>query len=288
MDNLQNALKLEILIQSQLLKQCRKTLAHAPKGRLYARSRLTQISYYQIYKRKSASGWKNVQKNITNNPSMIEALTEKMVAQDTIKACFGNIPLLKKTLSKYKPYGQEELLSNLPEKYQSALTLCREKKIYDWLTAPYEKAPFDPEQHIHETAYGELVRSKSEVIIANALYSFGIPFHYEEKFPYPSENGDFYYPDFTILLPDSSKLIWEHLGLLSEMGYCINNAYKLHNYQLNQVIIGKDLILTQDDHLGNCSSAIMYDIIEKNILPYFAGLKLNSAFIKNTKHLHSK
>ncbi|MEE3440399.1 MAG: hypothetical protein VZR07_10670, partial [Ruminococcus sp.] len=47
-----------------------------------------------------------------------------------------------------------------------------------------------------ETQRGEIVRSKSEVIIADALYYANIPYHYEK----PIKVGDrVIYPDFTVL-----------------------------------------------------------------------------------------
>jgi len=81
-------------------------------------------------------------------------------------------------------------------------------------------------------------------------------------------------------LPDGSTLIWEHFGLLKELGYCIHNGYKLHTYQKNNYVIGKNLIITQDDNKGNCSGAIIYGIIEKQILPLFSGLMLKGRVVQ--------
>ena len=82
--------------------------------------------------------------------------------------------------------------------------------------------------------------------------------------------------NFTIWPPDGERLIWEHLGLLGEMGYCVENAYKLNSYQHNDLIIGKNLILTQDDSRGTCSSTVIYHIIETYILPRPQGLALKN------------
>lgn len=156
-----------------------------------------------------------------------------------------NVLLIKQFLEQYQPYAREEIIRSLSPNYKKAIDLYRQSQMETWLAADYIKCPFDPEQHIHETAYGKLVRSKSEVIIANALFGYGILFRYEERLSYPSENGNFYFPDFTIWLPDDGRLVWEHLGLLSEIGYCIDNAQKLHTYQQNNLVVGKNLILTR-------------------------------------------
>lgn len=285
MDQLQKTLKLETNIQTRLLKECRDILKKAPEGWLYVRKRSRITSYYQIIRRKTSEGWKTRHVNITDNPAMIQALTEKMLASQTEKICVSNLNLLENCLSDYHSYDQESLLLALPSKYQDVKSMRKEQQIRQWMQAPYEKALFDPKKHIHETAYGGLVRSKSETIIANALYSYGIPFHYEERFPIPNENGNYYYPDFTILLPEKGFLIWEHLGLLKDLDYCVSNAQKLHTYQQNNVVIGRNLILTQDDNQGNCSSSITYQIINDFILPHFSGVTLEPGLIREAAEL---
>ncbi|NBI64094.1 hypothetical protein D3Z38_13780 [Clostridiales bacterium] len=62
------------------------------------------------------------------------------------------------------------------------------------------------------------------------------------------------------------------------MAYCVHNAQKLHNYQRNEVFIGKNLILTQDDSEGNCNSAFIWRIIKEHILPQFNSMALNMEY----------
>lgn len=128
---------------------------------------------------------------------------------------------------------------------------------------------FDPEKHIHETLCGLRVRSKSEVIIINSLLNYGIPVDYERKFPYPYERGVYFRPDFTFDLPDGRVLIWEHLGMLRNLEYSEHIGRKLATYQKYGYLIGRNLILTQDDEMGNCSSLFIDEVIRKNLLPYF-------------------
>ena len=61
-----------------------------------------------------------------------------------------------------------------------------------------------------------MVRSKSEVIIANMLHDRGIPFLYE--CPLYAPDGTFYLPDFTITW-QGEKWYWEHLGLMEKEEY---------------------------------------------------------------------
>ncbi len=196
--------------------------------------------------------------NISNQSFLIKQLAEKKIYKKLLRIYRNNTRALRQFLSKYQPLDPTVLFTeNLRQ------ILIEPVQMPD----NYERCPFDPLVHIHETICGILVRSKSEVIIANALWHYGIPFHYEEKFH--TFDGDYFFPDFTIHLPDGSIIIWEHLGLLNKMQYCEKTAKKLYYLQLSHYTIGKNLILTQDNWQGSCDSENIYHIIETYILPHF-------------------
>jgi ATP-dependent DNA helicase RecQ len=69
---------------------------------------------------------------------------------------------------------------------------------------------------IFKTRKGDLVRSKSEVIIANLLFEAKIDYVYEEKLFY--EDGKHIEPDFTITF-GTEVFYWEHLGMIGADKY---------------------------------------------------------------------
>lgn len=69
---------------------------------------------------------------------------------------------------------------------------------------------------IHHTLADVVVRSKSEVIIANMLHERGISFRYER--PLRAPDGTFYLPDFTITWRGADHY-WEHVGLIHDEDY---------------------------------------------------------------------
>ncbi|MBR8535113.1 AAA family ATPase [Carboxylicivirga sediminis] len=69
---------------------------------------------------------------------------------------------------------------------------------------------------IHETLSEYMVRSKSEVIIANMLTERNIPFWYEK--PLFATDGTFYLPDFTVMLAGEEYYL-EHVGRLDLPNY---------------------------------------------------------------------
>lgn len=86
------------------------------------------------------------------------------------------------------------------------------------------------EGKIHETLTADMVRSKSEVIIANMLFERGIRFIYEEKLAAP--DGTFYLPDFTILW-NGELWYWEHWGRMDEEKYRNHRTEKVEWYKKN-------------------------------------------------------
>jgi len=91
--------------------------------------------------------------------------------------------------------------------------------LFEFRPAPIpllEIGPYHKEGRIHEVLAGDMVRSKSEVIVANLLSAAGIKFDYEV--PLFAPDGTFYLPDFTIKWRGQT-LYWEHLGLLDKTEY---------------------------------------------------------------------
>ncbi|MFW9996049.1 MAG: AAA family ATPase [Candidatus Odinarchaeota archaeon] len=72
------------------------------------------------------------------------------------------------------------------------------------------------EGKIHKTLSDYMVRSKSEVIIANMLSDRKIPFKYE--IPLYAPDGTFYLPDFAITW-NGEEWYWEHLGIMDDEKY---------------------------------------------------------------------
>ena len=104
--------------------------------------------------------------------------------------------------------------------------------------------PYNPANLIHRTARGDLVRSKSEVIIADLLYEMWIKYRYEACVA-----G--FYPDFTVESPfDRSYLYIEHCGVDTE-DYRSSFEVKLREYEDLGIIPGQNLIITgeKDGHI---------------------------------------
>ena len=120
---------------------------------------------------------------------------------------------------------------------------------------------FYEEKMIHRTVRGELVRSKSEVIIANALHYNGLDYEYE---PELELEGKIKRPDFKIEDYDMGTVwYWEHCGMMTDPTYRKRWEEKKKFYEKNGIVEGKNLIVTYDDEKGGLDASEIQRIIEE-------------------------
>lgn len=113
---------------------------------------------------------------------------------------------------------------------------------------------------IHKTLKdGLLVRSKSEVIIANMLYEANIDFEYEK---FLEENGKRFLPDFTFEDAAGDPIIWEHLGMLSNPAYKESWDKKLAFYKSIGFEEGTNLFTTKDHENGSINSDEIKEVLQ--------------------------
>ena len=104
---------------------------------------------------------------------------------------------------------------------------------------------FYEERLVHKTAKGELVRSKSEVAIANALYYHNLDYVYEPELVL---EGKVKRPDFKVMDEDTGvEWYWEHCGMMEDPKYKKRWEDKKAFYKKNGIEEGKNLIVTYDE-----------------------------------------
>ena len=114
------------------------------------------------------------------------------------------------------------------------------------------EVPF-AEHLIHRADDGTLLRSKSEVIIANMLVAEKVPYHYERLFVGEHVPGH-RRPDFSFVDPAGDLILWEHLGMLDRESYRRSWARKKAFYEANGFHVGENLFTTVDKPGGGIDS----------------------------------
>ena len=139
-----------------------------------------------------------------------------------------------------------------------------EEFLREWLKQESCQGTFDEDFPEFYTKNNERVRSKSEILIANDLFDYKVPYLYECRINLPGYGTAF--PDFIILdMKKRRTIIWEHLGMMDEPDYVERNLRKINAYLKNGYVIGETLILTFETHDQPLNTVI----VDKTIKHYF-------------------
>ncbi len=106
---------------------------------------------------------------------------------------------------------------------------------------------------IHRTEKGHMVRSKSELVIANMLFRMKMEYEYERPLEGTTDKH-ILHPDFTFATAAGEPILWEHLGMLSRPDYKAGWEWKLKWYRSNGFVLGENLFTTEDDEKGGLDS----------------------------------
>lgn len=155
-----------------------------------------------------------------------------------------------------------EELYELPEYAELLLPLASPKsqELKEWMKTPFTQNPLYPEQRVHKTSSGILVRSKSEAIITMLLHMYQIPFRYECAL----QLGDStVFPDFTVRHPQTQQYYyWEHFGMMDNDAYSTKALSKLQLYMANEIFPSIQLITTYETKDQPLDSAFVEMLIK--------------------------
>lgn len=137
------------------------------------------------------------------------------------------------------------------------------QELTDWMNSSYQQNPNYPEQLIHKSISGNIVRSKSEAIIDMFLHINQIPFRYECALQLGEVTV---FPDFTIRHPKTGEVYyWEHFGMMDQTTYLQKAFSKMQLYATHGIMPSVNLITTYETKENPLST----DMIEKIIGYYF-------------------
>ncbi|MBR4430222.1 MAG: hypothetical protein IKS75_02910 [Clostridiales bacterium] len=180
------------------------------------------------------------------NKAFAAQLAQKDYDIKLLEALTGQQKAIQQFLNTFDPDAAQQVFTNLTSARQALVTpefLSDEEYIEQWMNEPYERLGFKKDDQEFYTAKGERVRSKSEILIADALLRNNIPYRLE----FPVYDGKIIIgaPDFKCLNVRLRKdYYWEHLGKLGEEDYSNRNVKKLAQYTLADDFDETRLILT--------------------------------------------
>ncbi len=204
----------------------------------------------------------------------MRGIREYRYFKQLLKDTDAEIKRIERFLKSHVEVDYDEINSRLPEVYRDyaalgCLTNSLDARAGQWKEdCERRKAAFpvkNPENLKMHAIDGTLMRSKSEVIIANLLISNGIPYVYE--LPHVID-GVTIYVDFTMLsLCDYKEVMLEHEGLMYDANYQRVFLRKVNTFLLADIIPGKDVYFTFDDLNGGFDPMPVQHIINSRLKP---------------------
>lgn len=233
------------IILINLKKKLQKDQSRLPQTHLRIGKSHGSVQYFEILNKSDKKGIYIPKEQIARvyklaqsqyNAKVIKLLDRQIKVLDVFIRNFSTDAVVK--LYETLPFSRKNLLSPV------TMTDCEFAQ--KWLAISYERLPFRPGDSELFTSSGDRVRSKSEILIAEALTRRGIPYRYEYPIKLQNNGRDIkVHPDFCCLnLRTRKEIFWEHFGLMDNLEYEQGAVAKLNTYTQNKIFLGKNLIAT--------------------------------------------
>ena len=246
------------------LTELKVKIARSPLGYLRIAKKRNKYQYYQVRQKGDTKGVYLRR----NKDSVAAKLAQKDYNIRLAEELAGQLKVIDRFLEDFKPGKVGQIYNSLhPERQKMVTPLFPdvEKFADDWQNMPYIRKEFAPGAAEYYTAKGERVRSKSEIMIADALNRYGVPYRYE--YPVRVEGLGLVHPDFNCLNKRTRReYFWEHNGMMGNADYSGYAVNRIEKYMLAGFWPGRNLILTFETEAVPLTAAMIELQIKKDLL----------------------
>lgn len=219
-------------------------LSEMPEGKLvHVKSPEGERYYVDV-----RDGERTTRRGITRQPDLVAALARKEYLRKSLPIIEHDMRTLERAVQRYRPFEPEEVVKSLSTAYRDlpldafydplvdtvalSLDATDEQRIAShakWGADAPASNDYLSEGRSLRTSRGERMRSKAEVLIAETLYSYGIPFRYEQELSV----GDLtFHPDFTFEGAGGKPFYLEFCGMMDNPAYVESHKRKRAAYEL--------------------------------------------------------
>ena len=238
MDDIRKTLKTRVNNLDRLIDIKRNAVARAPEGNMKI-DRTRGIPHYYLVKEDGSK--------IALTESEAHIYAQKAYDSKIIKSATKERDFLNSTLTLYPGNCVEEIIGSYGDNRRRLIVPVRQSDqeyIDKWINADYKQKIYSSDNASYKTKKGDLVRSKSELIIADKLFDLGIPYRYEAELRL---GYDVIHPDFTILdVKNRREVYLEHFGMMDDPEYVSKNMWRLNLYSDHNILLGDKLYLTME------------------------------------------
>lgn len=256
--NFINELEARIFQLEEIIQNLEAKLQDAPQGSVHIYHSGKRTQYY-LHDNNEIRYMK-----VQEMPEVV-GLCQKDYDKKVLEAARKEWKDLQKIQRKYPKESWESIYARLHEQRKKLIQpiwLPEEEYVQQWEGQEYPQKGFHNDMPEFYSDRGERVRSKSEILIANALLKHKIPYRYEA--PLHLAGFGTIHPDFTVLNVRLRKeMYWEHLGMMDNEEYCEHALDRIDAYERNQLFPGDALILTHESQRKPIHSKKIEAMIQK-------------------------
>lgn len=236
----------------------------APEGSLRITSTAAWPQYYHRKNQHDRTG----QYINASQRSLITGLAQKGYYMAVQREIERQLDVLNDFIKNYNPSRMLDIYENLSQQRKQLIypvVMSDQEYAAWWLSQEYIGKEFRDNAPEYYTNAGERVRSKSEIIIADKLSKYGIPYRYE--YPITTASGIVLHPDFYCLnVRSREEIILEHFGMMDDPDYAENAMKKIDLYHSEGFIQGKNLIATFESREKPLNVKLLEDSIRLYLL----------------------
>ena len=251
-DEIEQLTKTRMAELNAMLEIKLRSIKNAPEGSVRITQSHNSVQYYHIINKGDNTGTYIS----ARNRGLVVQLAQKDYDKKVTESAAKEIKFLSKILKDCTQFFKkntlaEKLFQNLLKNRRALVEpvkLPDEEYAARWQAIKYKK-DFTPENKNYRTIKDEIVRSKSEILIADTLNRMNIPYHYEFPIKLITEDGTkrTFHPDFLCLNRRTRKeFLWEHFGRMDDAEYATQTVSKLNLFSRNGIFNGKNLITTME------------------------------------------
>lgn len=233
--------------------------------------------YYSVTRRQGKGDVRHYRYVGDDTKDTVRYVKELKHLKKALKALTKDIRLLSLVQSGLEDFEADAIDKVLPGTYRNA-TLIAPTPVDPRLALWKQKAEarkaadiaangvFHPEELVHPTKDGAMVRSKGEALIYNRLLDLGVTFVYELPVRIGSRKR---YPDFTLLseVDFKTEILIEHQGMMNLPVYRERFRDRVYDYLCAGYISCDNIFYTFDAINGSTDTETIVDIVNLRIRP---------------------
>ncbi len=250
------------MLQTEIRKRI-SNMNNAIDGRLRCKTDKSGFRYYKCIDSHDHNGIYIV----NSKKALAISLAQKEYDTKLIKQAQKEISCMEEFLERYSEFDLNSIYTFMHPGRKilvNPFLLDDDEYAKQWLAIEYSSGYFPEGYEEYYTSRGVRVHSKSEIMIAQMLDYYGVPYRYEYPIRLGNEEKR---PDFTCLnIKKRKEYVWEHFGMMGNIGYATENVEKIAKYMQNGYYPGENAIFTFASGGNQVDSKTVKLLIERYLI----------------------